>query len=54
MNSIEFSKNDYTVIKTQEMDDELHFKFVQFNTGYYGIITENPKEKQEEVILLSP
>ena len=54
MNSIEFSENDYTVIKTQEMDDELHFKFVQFNTGYYGIITENPKEKQEEVILLSP
>ena len=52
--SIDYSPEDYTVIKTQEMDDELHFKFVQFNTGYYGIITENPKQQQEEVILLSP
>lgn len=54
MNSIEFSENDYTVIKTQEMDDELHFKFVQFNTGYYGVISENPKQQEEAVILLSP
>ena len=54
LNSIEFNPEDYTVIKTQEMDDELQFKFVQFQTGYYGVISENPKEKQEEVILLSP
>ena len=54
MNSIEFSPEDYIVIKTQEMDDELHFKFVQFNTGYYGIISENPKQQEEKVILLSP
>lgn len=54
MNSIEFSENDYTVIKTQEMDPELQFKFVQFQTGYYGVISENPKQQEEEVILLSP
>ena len=35
LNSIEFNPEDYTVIKTQEMDDELHFKFVQFQTGYF-------------------
>ena len=54
LNSIEFNPEDYTVIKTQEMDDELQFKFVQFQTGYYGVISENPKQQEEEVILLSP
>ena len=54
MDSIEFNPEDYTLIKTQEMDDELHFKFVQFNTGYYGIISHNPTTNKERVTLLSP
>lgn len=54
MIEINFSKTDYEVLETQEMDNELHLKFVQFSTGYYGIITENPVKKMEEVILVSP
>ena len=51
---IEYQGNEYSVIETQEMDDELHFKLVKFNTGYYGIISHNPITKNEKVILLSP
>ena len=54
LNSIEFSPKDYTLIETQKMDDELHFKLVKFNTGYYGIITHNPTTNKEKVTLLSP
>lgn len=53
-NSIEYSSEDYKVIKTQEMDKELQFKLVQFTTGYYGVISYNPTTDNEQVILLSP
>lgn len=33
MNSIEFSPEDYKVFETLQMDDELIFKLVEFNTG---------------------
>lgn len=54
MIEINFSKTDYEVLETQEMGNKLHLKFVQFNTGYYGVIAENPEKKMEEVILVSP
>lgn len=54
MKNIEYSSEDYKVIETEEMNDELHFKLVQFNTGYYGIISHNPTNNKEKVILLSP
>ena len=51
---IEYSPEDYKVIKTEEMDKELHFKLVKFNTGYYGVMSYNPITDEEAVILLSP
>ena len=54
LNSIEFNPENYKLIETQEMDSELHFKLVQFQTGYYGIISHNPKTNKERVTLLSP
>lgn len=54
MNSIEYVSDDYKLIETEEMDKELHFKIVQFNTGYYGVISYNPTNDKEKVILLSP
>lgn len=54
MNSIEYSENEYTVIETEEIDDELVFKLAKFTTGYYGIICHNPKTGNESVSLLSP
>lgn len=54
MKNIEFSPEDYKVFETLQMDDELIFKLVEFNTGYYGIISNNPTTNKEEVILVSP
>lgn len=51
---IEYSSEDYDVIETEEMDNELLFKLVKFNTGYYGVISHNPTNQNEEVILISP
>ena len=51
---IEYSPEDYKVIKTEEMDKELVFKLVEFTTGYYGVISYNPTTDNEQVILLSP
>lgn len=51
---IEYDEKDYEVIQTQQMDDELLLKFVQFNTGYYGVITKNLQENDEIVTLISP
>ena len=51
---VEYSSENYKVIQTEEMDEELHFKLVKFPTGYYGVISYNPTTNKEEVILLSP
>lgn len=52
---IEYDANEYETIELQEMNDNLAFKLVKFNTGIYGIISYNPSSKKEEsVILLSP
>lgn len=54
MTTIEYSENEYTIIQTLELDDELLLKLVQFNTGHYGIITQNRKTNNEIVTLISP
>lgn len=52
---IEYDANEYETLESQEMNDNLAFKLVKFNTGIYGIISYNPSSKKEEsVILLSP
>lgn len=51
---IEYDPTEYTTLETQQMSPELTFKLVQFNTGYYGIISTNPTTQEEQVTLLSP
>ncbi|MBQ6444495.1 MAG: hypothetical protein IJJ11_07465 [Methanosphaera sp.] len=51
---IEYVPDEYETIESQEMNDNLAFKLVKFNTEIYGIISYNPTSKEEEVILLSP
>ena len=51
---IEYDPTDYEVVETQNMDPELTFKMVKFTTGYYGIISHNPTNDLEEVVLVSP
>lgn len=51
---IEYDPTDYEVVETQNMDPELTFKMVKFTTGYYGIISYNPTNDLEEVVLVSP
>lgn len=53
MNQIQYNPEDYELLKTQEMDNELVFKLVKFSTGHYGILTYNPIIDAEKVILLS-
>jgi len=54
MTMIEYDAADYKILETQEMDKELGFKLVKFNTGFYGVITFNPSTMEEVVTLLSP
>ena len=51
---IEYDPTDYEVVETQNMDPELTFKMVKFTTGYYGIISHNPTNDLEVVVLVSP
>lgn len=51
---IEYDADEYETIESQEINDNLAFKLVKFNTDIYGIISYNPLSKEEEVILLSP
>lgn len=53
MNQIQYNPNDYEVLKTQEMDEELVFKLVRFSTGYYGVLSYNPLLDAENVLLIS-
>lgn len=54
MMQIDYDPTEYKTIETQQMEPELTFKLVQFNTGYYGIISTNPNTQEEQVVLLSP
>ena len=54
MTMIEYDETDYKILETQEMDKELGFKLVKFNTGFYGVITYNPTTMDEVVTLVSP
>ena len=51
---IEYNPTEYKTLETQNMDPELSFKLVKFDTGYYGIISHNPTNDLEEVVLVSP
>ena len=51
---IEYNPTEYETLETQNMDPELSFKLVKFDTGYYGIISHNPTNDLEEVVLVSP
>lgn len=53
MNQIQYNPNDYELIQTQEMDEELVFKLVRFSTGYYGVLSYNPLLDAENVLLIS-
>ena len=55
MTMIEYDKQEYETLESQEMSEELAFKLVQFTTGFYGIISYNPTSPEKEtVILVSP
>ena len=51
---IEYNPTEYKTLETQNMDPELSFKLVKFDTGYYGIISQHPTTQEERVVLLSP